>query len=160
MSTTAEAPATATTATTATTAAAGSTEQLEATLLDTLDVLLKMGMTVYDYQPESADVLGRRINKLTACLAGLDDLKHQASDVHIPMALLDVVEAGANPDLFLRDLVQTLTDKNQKSNGRVQSIRMLRQEMEAQVLRNYASRQPLHDHQHQHQHHDLPGTQQ
>ncbi|KAI8923179.1 hypothetical protein BC831DRAFT_514423 [Entophlyctis helioformis] len=63
-------------------------------------------------------------NKLTACLAGLDDLKHQASDVHIPMALLDVVEAGANPDLFLRDLVQTLTDKNQKSNGRVQSIRV------------------------------------
>ncbi|KAL2913516.1 Mediator of RNA polymerase II transcription subunit 10 [Polyrhizophydium stewartii] len=115
---------------------AGALDVLEAKLVETLDTLLKLGMTVFDYQPESGEVLNRRINTLIQCLADLDDMKRDI-DVSIPVSLLEIVDNGINPDLYTSDMVQALVDKNQKTNGRVESIKMLRDELWRELSRNF-----------------------
>ncbi|KAH6562245.1 hypothetical protein BASA50_001186 [Batrachochytrium salamandrivorans] len=111
-------------------------EKLEAKLLETLDTLLKISMTVYDFQPESGAVLNKRIGSLVGCLTDLDGMAN-STDIQVPINLLEVVENGINPDQFTGDVVQTLLDKNQKTNGRIESIKILKDEMRAQLQRNY-----------------------
>eukprot|EP00842_Homolaphlyctis_polyrhiza_P003873 jgi/Hompol1/4487/HPOL_000549-RA len=109
---------------------------LEAKLRQTIDTLLRIAMTVHDFQPESASVLNRRINSLIKCLAEMDDMKGDV-DLQVPMDLLEVVESGVNPDRYVADLVQTLVDKNQKTNGRIDSIKMLRDQLNIQIASNF-----------------------
>ncbi|EGF83434.1 hypothetical protein BATDEDRAFT_22126 [Batrachochytrium dendrobatidis JAM81] len=112
------------------------TEQLEVKLLQTLETLLKISMTVHDFQPESGPVLNTRIETLVQCLLDMNDAKAN-TDIQVPFSLLEVVENGINPDQFTSDLVQTLVDKNQKTKGRIESIKILKDEIRTQLERNY-----------------------
>lgn len=55
------------------------------------------------------------------------DLNERKSDCEttlIPMNMIDVVDAGVNPNQIQKQQIQTLVDKNQKLNGRLKSLKV------------------------------------
>ncbi|KAI8803096.1 mediator complex, subunit Med10, partial [Cladochytrium replicatum] len=111
-------------------------ETLEKKTLSVLDALFNLAVTVYDFQPESTPVLQNRVTDFTKQLAELDRHKNDVN-VRVPLSLIDYVDGGQNPDLHTKELVQTLVDKNQKSSGRIASIKMLSDELKSEVALNY-----------------------
>ncbi|KAI8895933.1 mediator complex, subunit Med10 [Globomyces pollinis-pini] len=104
-------------------------------------VLYKAGVTVSDYQENSDKVLQARIQTLVETLKSLDELKDTVKK-DIPMNMIEVVENGINPALLRKDQIQTLVDKNQKTNGRIQSLKLLKSELESQIEVNYPDLAP------------------
>lgn len=45
-------------------------------------------------------------------------------DTTVPYDIICAVEGDANPDIFTGKLLQVLVDKNQKTNGRIQAIKV------------------------------------
>ncbi|KAI9335376.1 mediator complex, subunit Med10 [Zopfochytrium polystomum] len=113
-------------------------EEAERKLEDALETLLKISITVANYQPESGPVLQRRINEYVTQLADLDVLKEDL-DVRVPLSVLEAIDEGKNPDQLTRDLVQILVDKNQKTNGRVRAMQDFSKELTSELQRNYPS---------------------
>ncbi|KAJ3045782.1 Mediator of RNA polymerase II transcription subunit 10 [Rhizophlyctis rosea] len=100
-------------------------EALDVKLQEIVDVLFKVGITLYDLQPESSEVLFDRIDDYTRLLGEVSDLK-DSLDVPIPQTIIgDYLDQGTNPAAYNQQLLRTLADKNQQANGRVQSLRNL-----------------------------------
>ncbi|KAJ1532425.1 Mediator of RNA polymerase II transcription subunit 10, partial [Cladochytrium tenue] len=107
-----------------------------AKLEELLDSLLKISITVANYQPESAQVLQRRINEYVTHLADLDVLR-EALDVRVPLSILEALDAGKDPDVTTGELVQLAVDANQKTHGRMRALQMLNRDVASEVQRNY-----------------------
>ncbi|KAJ3102132.1 Mediator of RNA polymerase II transcription subunit 10 [Phlyctochytrium planicorne] len=99
--------------------------------------LFRIGVTVYDFQPGSAPILHRRINDLASQMVALDAAKEDLNDVRVPFSLIDFIEEGKNPDIYTKDLIQLLIDKNQKTNGRIQTMKMFRNDLERELLSTF-----------------------
>ncbi|KAJ3216087.1 Mediator of RNA polymerase II transcription subunit 10 [Dinochytrium kinnereticum] len=96
---------------------------VEKKLQEFVNLLFRVGVTVFDFQPGSAPVLYRRINDLASQMEELDSMKDQMSSTRVPFNLLDYIEDGNNPDIYTKDMIQMLIDKNQKTNGRIQMMK-------------------------------------
>ncbi|KAJ3111768.1 Mediator of RNA polymerase II transcription subunit 10 [Phlyctochytrium bullatum] len=117
-------------------------EEVEQKVLELVNLLFRTGVTVYDFQPGGAPILHRRINDIATNMAELDKLKDKLEDIQIPLNLVDFIEDGHNPDIYTKDLVQALVDKNQKTNGRIQMMKQFRNDLEREILTNFPE---LHD---------------
>lgn len=107
---------------------------VECKLIDSLDVLLKLAYTVHHF--EDQDVLYKHLNRLASLLAETgnlltDETNSNLLDIQIPSQIIDLVDNGMNPDLFIKDLLHSLMIRNQHTNGRIQSIKLLKDELEA-----------------------------
>ncbi|KAJ3307098.1 hypothetical protein HDV03_002609 [Kappamyces sp. JEL0829] len=115
---------------------AGTEKQVEKQLVSLTNEMYKSGVTIA-FGRQTA-LLGERINRIVALLSDLDaKCKSGEIEKEIPMNFIEVVDAGVNPDLVQRQQLQTLVDKNQKTNGRIQSLRLFKEELEAQMAVNY-----------------------
>jgi hypothetical protein len=54
----------------------------------------------------------------------LDNMKSGYETTLIPMNMVEIVDAGVNPDQIQKQQIQTLVDKNQKLNGRIRSLKV------------------------------------
>ncbi|KAJ3274900.1 Mediator of RNA polymerase II transcription subunit 10 [Terramyces sp. JEL0728] len=97
--------------------------KVESKLVEISNLLYKTGVTVSNFEENSNEVLHKRLNKIMDCLVDLNQLKDQI-DIDVPLNILEVVESGVNPDLVRKDQIQTLVDKNQKTKGRLEALRV------------------------------------
>ncbi|KAI8853741.1 mediator complex, subunit Med10 [Chytridium lagenaria] len=111
-------------------------------LQDFVNLLFRIGVTVYDFQPGSGPILHRRINDLAAQMEDLEKIKNQLNDIRVPFNLISHIEEGHNPDIYTKDLIQHLVDRNQKTNGRIQTMKQFRSDLEREILANFPD---LHD---------------
>ncbi|KAJ3085215.1 Mediator of RNA polymerase II transcription subunit 10 [Quaeritorhiza haematococci] len=114
----------------------GDLQSLEIKLQEYLDSLLKLCISVYDFQPDCNQVVHRRVNDAVKRLGELDAMKHNL-DVRIPVPLIDFIEDGRNPDVFIKDTIQSMVDKNQKTAGKIKSLTTLESCLESELERNY-----------------------
>ncbi|KAI9206284.1 transcription factor subunit Med10 of mediator complex-domain-containing protein [Polychytrium aggregatum] len=111
-------------------------DSLETTLLGFLDSLLKLGITVSDFQVDSNPVLISRLNEVVSNLGELNSLK-DSIDMQIPIALLECIEDGNNPDLYSRNIVQDVVSKNQRTHGKVQMLETFHSALETEIQHNF-----------------------
>ncbi|KAJ3326216.1 Mediator of RNA polymerase II transcription subunit 10 [Boothiomyces sp. JEL0866] len=115
--------------------------KVESKLVEISNLLYKTGVTVSNFEENSNEVLHRRLNKIMDCLVDLNQLKEQI-DIDVPLNILEVVESGVNPDLVRKDQIQTLVDKNQKTKGRLEALKMFKNDLTAQIELNYPELKP------------------
>ena len=56
--------------------------------------------------------------------------------LELPWSVLEAVDRGENPQAMIREQVQTLVDKNQKTHGRIVAIQQLKEQLEKSLLAN------------------------
>ncbi|KAJ3076035.1 RNA polymerase II mediator complex subunit [Podochytrium sp. JEL0797] len=123
---------------------------LEKNIMRTIDTLFKISATTFDYQPDSAPVLHKRINRLTTNLQDVDSAAQQVH-MNVPMSAIELsqlshvssydgyrcIESGGNPDTYTKDMTQVLVDKNQKTNGIITSVKNLHDQLAEEIRKNY-----------------------
>ncbi|KAI9092709.1 transcription factor subunit Med10 of mediator complex-domain-containing protein [Phlyctochytrium arcticum] len=102
------------------------------------DFLLRFGTEVHDYAGDDPDVVWNQLDAMTERLAELDVLKDNIpGDLQIPMAVLEHIDEGGNPDVFMKDWLQTLVDKNQDMKGKFDAYQDFESEIEDQLRNNF-----------------------
>ncbi|KAK0404931.1 hypothetical protein QR680_017707 [Steinernema hermaphroditum] len=64
--------------------------------------------------------LNERLHTLISGLQELDALKNHFGDVKVPLALLDCVNEGKNPNVFERDTLRKVETMNAEMNGKIE----------------------------------------
>jgi hypothetical protein len=100
------------------------TSETQQKLLDLVHLILKTGMSIDSTQ------LPTRINEI---VQSLSQLESDPTDFSIPLNVLECVDNGINPDLILKQQLQTIVDKNQKTKGRILSLELLKDEITNQM---------------------------
>ncbi|KAJ3221400.1 hypothetical protein HK099_003547 [Clydaea vesicula] len=95
--------------------------KIENQILKLLDAQYKLSLTIHDFQ--SSAVLHERVNNLIIELRNLDNLKN-LSNLKIPPQLIEYIHNNKNPDIYSKQLFQSLADKNQKTSGRINAIKV------------------------------------
>ncbi|KAJ3283779.1 hypothetical protein BCR33DRAFT_712331 [Rhizoclosmatium globosum] len=109
---------------------------LEKSIASTIDTLLKISATTFDYQADSGPVLQRRITKLTNNLANVE-AAGQAVETNVPLSAVECIESGASPDTYTKSITQVLVDKNQKTNGIITAVTNLHNQLAEEIRKNY-----------------------
>jgi hypothetical protein len=102
-----------------------------------VNMIFKAGVTLSDIKTDTNSILHERLQKVTLLLKELEELDYD--DYLVPMNVIEYsilircVDNGMNPDLIKRDQLQTIIDKNQKTNGRLKSIKLFHDELRGQM---------------------------
>jgi hypothetical protein len=102
---------------------------MESKMIDLINTLYKAAQTTIDYQPDSAKLLDKRLKHVSALLAEIDQLA-DTIDLKVPIAQINSLNMGNNPQEMLQNSVKILVDRNQKTNGRIQNMKLLKDEIE------------------------------
>ncbi|KAJ3035844.1 hypothetical protein HK097_004090 [Rhizophlyctis rosea] len=119
-------------------------EALDYKLQEAIDVLYTISSQAADFPADAKpDTLFDRIpgflrsDNYTQLLSDLNDLKDQL-DVPIPVDVLSShLDQGGNPQNYNKLWLETLADKNQHANGRVQALRQVQSLLESHLQTTY-----------------------
>lgn len=109
-------------------------KEVENNTLAVIDSLYRLGVSLHDFQ--SLPIVHQRVNQYISNLAMLADKAGQVEQEAIPGALIHTISTS-NPELYTKELVQTLIDKNQKTAGKISTLEMFSADLEKQVAVNY-----------------------
>ncbi|XP_064393720.1 mediator of RNA polymerase II transcription subunit 10-like [Halichondria panicea] len=87
------------------------TEVLQYQLESFIENLRTIGVIAGDFQQHGQNNFNEKLNGAIENMRQLDRLKDEYSDLHVPLAVLEYVDEGRNPELFTRhQLERTLSD--------------------------------------------------
>lgn len=101
---------------------------LEARTRRVADALFELATAAAHVEPGAERQVGEKVNATVASLAELDAIKDRIETL-VPKDVLDLVDAGRNPDSHTRTFVNRLASENQYSVGQHESIRRFRDEL-------------------------------
>ncbi|CAJ0562795.1 unnamed protein product, partial [Mesorhabditis spiculigera] len=101
-------------------------QQLENTLEQFQENARHLGIIVSDFTPNAQDSLNRKIHTLLTGLQGLDRLRHDFDDVRVPLELLDFLDQGKNPQLYNKECLERVLEKNKEANGKIELFKRFR----------------------------------
>ncbi|OMJ21843.1 Mediator of RNA polymerase II transcription subunit 10 [Smittium culicis] len=99
-------------------------DKVEDLLLEITEALAEIGVTVYDYQPESELLLHERVDKLIKKFSLLNSLSKNLN-LSIPAEILNCIEENINPELYNKDFLERTAAENQFLNGKSIAISKL-----------------------------------
>ncbi|KAK9761151.1 RNA polymerase II mediator complex subunit [Basidiobolus ranarum] len=109
---------------------------LELRLKELVESLLEIGITAYDFQAESGDLLNQRIGDLVNSYSQLNELK-DSIDIQVPFDVLSFIEDGKNPDLFTREYVERLAAESHFTNGKIEAMKDFRGILENELNQTF-----------------------
>ncbi|KAK0404932.1 hypothetical protein QR680_017708 [Steinernema hermaphroditum] len=95
-------------------------QRLERTLEQLQENVRQLGAIASSFHPLSQEPLNERLHTLISGLQELDALKNHFGDVKVPLALLDCVNEGKNPNVFERDTLRKVETMNAEMNGKIE----------------------------------------
>lgn len=79
-------------------------KELLDTIKDLTETVNYVGIIAHDFQPQSQEVLNRKINNMVKGLTKLNELKDNFENVMVPMEVLNYIDQGKNPQLYTQVL--------------------------------------------------------
>ncbi|WFD18246.1 hypothetical protein MCAP1_000445 [Malassezia caprae] len=114
---------------------------LETRTLAVVDALYDLAARAADGQPSSVLGVGESVNHVIRRLADIDVMRGHIH-AQVPKDVLDLVDAGRNPDSHTRSLVNRLASENQYSLGQHESIQSFRNKLGQALAEHFPALQP------------------
>ncbi|WFD21643.1 hypothetical protein MEQU1_000298 [Malassezia equina] len=114
---------------------------LETRTLAVVDALYELAARAADGQPTSVLGVGESVNHVVRRLADIDVMRGHIH-AQIPKDVLDLVDAGRNPDSHTRSLMNRLASENQYSLGQHESIQAFRDTLGQALAAQFPALQP------------------
>jgi mediator of RNA polymerase II transcription subunit 10 len=105
-------------------------EKVDEKVTEVINTLLKTGLSISKCSPETMTRIETVIEKLSA----LSSLQTQ---IQVPINVIQAVDGGVNPLVLEKNQMNALVDKNQKTKGRIESLRAFRAELANLIKSNY-----------------------
>lgn len=89
-----------------------------------VDLLYQLAVCSADVQEGSQHLVANKVNECIKALAALDATKDELHHAHmmVPQEVLDMLDAGKNPDIHTRNFVNRLASENQYSYGQHRAV--------------------------------------
>ncbi|KAJ3187904.1 hypothetical protein HDU85_006297 [Gaertneriomyces sp. JEL0708] len=112
-------------------AAAGN---FEASIQQYLQALLDLGRAVYHVPEgnENETIVADKMDEVIQALGVLDEAKETVT-TRLPLAVVEQIDEGNNPDGLLQEWVKALIDKNHRANGQMKAMQALQQDLHARL---------------------------
>uniref|UniRef100_A0A1I7ZF30 Mediator of RNA polymerase II transcription subunit 10 n=1 Tax=Steinernema glaseri TaxID=37863 RepID=A0A1I7ZF30_9BILA len=94
--------------------------RLERTLEQLQENVRQLGVIASCFQPQSQEPFNQRLHTLISGLQELDALRNHFADVKVPLALLDCINEGRNPNVFDRETLKEVEARNAAVNGKIE----------------------------------------
>lgn len=104
--------------------------EAEDLVIEVVNTLLKTGLSIAKSSSETTERVSQVVSKLLS-LSRVQTLKK------VPINLIQVVDGGVNPLELEKNQLKALADKNQKTKGRIESLKFFRDELALLVKANY-----------------------
>ncbi|SHO76219.1 Similar to S.cerevisiae protein NUT2 (Subunit of the RNA polymerase II mediator complex) [Malassezia sympodialis ATCC 42132] len=114
---------------------------LETRTLAVVDALYDLAARAADGQPSSVLGVGESVNHVVRRLADIDAMRGHIH-ARIPKDVLDLVDAGRNPDSHTRSLMNRLASENQYSLGQHEAIQAFRDKLGQALAEQFPALQP------------------
>ncbi|KAL1916334.1 uncharacterized protein VTP21DRAFT_5951 [Calcarisporiella thermophila] len=111
-------------------------QSLELKIKELIETLFELSIMVYDFQPESNELIYKKINDLVQHYSSLDHMK-DLLELQIPQEVVRYVEEGRNPDLCTREFVQQAAVQNQVTCGKIEAMKNFRNVLSEEMTRAF-----------------------
>ena len=106
---------------------------MDATLCSTVELLRQIGLIAADFTPQAQEALIAKMQQLVVALTELDSLKGSVSNVQVPIELLSYLEAGSNPDLYTKELLDKAMETQATEASQQSAYRELYKTLQARL---------------------------
>lgn len=113
-----------------------SREVIENKLIDALETLGQIRVSVANHESADEHVLQQRVDKLVRGYAEIHGLKDQLK-INIPEEVLAYIKDGRNPDEFSSQFTERVASENQFTNGKISSLTNFKQEFESKLKEHF-----------------------
>eukprot|EP01087_Luapelamoeba_hula_P004366 TRINITY_DN14308_c0_g1_i1.p1 TRINITY_DN14308_c0_g1~~TRINITY_DN14308_c0_g1_i1.p1 ORF type:complete len:135 (+),score=30.99 TRINITY_DN14308_c0_g1_i1:479-883(+) len=98
---------------------------LEQQLEGLIETLRQLGVTVEEFTETSQPAFTAKLLQAVQQMQALESTHHDCDDEDIPMAVFKYIDEGANPDLYVKDLLDTCISTNEATKGKQESFEYL-----------------------------------
>ncbi|KAL2043199.1 hypothetical protein N7G274_004259 [Stereocaulon virgatum] len=120
-----------------------SADSVDDRLKTVIQNLFEIQSNVHGYLgPETQQGLVRNIHQLTTSLSALSDSSSALSDsssalpVHLPPEIIDYIDQGRNPDIYTRELVESVQRSNQFLKGKSEAFAGFRDCLADEIIKH------------------------
>ncbi|CCF53045.1 hypothetical protein NDA18_003149 [Ustilago nuda] len=106
---------------------------LETRVRSVVDLLYQLAVCSADVQEGSQHLVANKVNECIKALAALDATKEELHRAHlmVPQDVLEMLDAGKNPDIHTRNFVNRLASENQYSYGQHTAVERYKDKLDA-----------------------------
>ncbi|CAD5124197.1 DgyrCDS12497 [Dimorphilus gyrociliatus] len=101
-------------------------EQLEQQLELFIEHSRQLGIMVADFQPQSQEVLNKKLNNMITVMKDLDRMRGSVQDVQVPVDVFEYIDQGRNPQLYTKECMEKSKAKNEEVRGKIEALNKLR----------------------------------
>ncbi|EGG20473.1 putative mediator complex subunit 10 [Cavenderia fasciculata] len=95
------------------------------TVEDLVEELRRTIIVVEEFQNQSQPLLFERLNKIIGYYGKIESQKKQFDRAEIPLEIFNVIDQSKNPDLYVKETLQNCINANERSKGKIESIRII-----------------------------------
>ncbi|CAJ0948734.1 unnamed protein product, partial [Mesorhabditis belari] len=101
-------------------------QTLERTLEQFQENARQMGIVASDFLPRNQENFNHKIHTLITGLQELDRARNNFDDIRIPLELLEFLDQGKNPQLYNKECLERVLNKNRQVNGKIELYKRFR----------------------------------
>mmetsp|Transcript_1790 Transcript_1790/g.5577 ORF Transcript_1790/g.5577 Transcript_1790/m.5577 type:complete len:177 (-) Transcript_1790:71-601(-) len=111
-------------------------ETLSREVLGTIQALDNASVLIEDYRTDSHERLIQTFNEIVDQFSKVERtvaLNPDLAEIQVPLALLDCVDKGKNPELFTKQSLDECVAQNKATKGRLDALRVFRDTLESEL---------------------------
>ncbi|KAF2078044.1 hypothetical protein CYY_000682 [Polysphondylium violaceum] len=94
-------------------------------------------IVVEEFQTPSQQLLYNKLNNIISLFEKIESNRHVFNDVEIPLEIFRVIDQSKNPDLYVKETLQNCLSANEKTKGKVESIRSFKNDLEKHIADSF-----------------------
>ncbi|CAK9304082.1 unnamed protein product [Gordionus sp. m RMFG-2023] len=108
-------------------------ENMEHQLEELIEHIRLLEIMVCDFQPQSQNNLNHQLNSIIKSLQDLQKSKAIIYDIQIPLDLIEYVDKGLTPEIYIKDYMDKCLFKNEEAKNRVESLKKFKDTLMTEI---------------------------
>ncbi|GAM21938.1 hypothetical protein SAMD00019534_051130 [Acytostelium subglobosum LB1] len=108
----------------------GNPQELLKTVEDLVEELNRSIIVIEEFQSQSQPVLFEKLGKIITLYKKVESQKDLFDNVEIPLEIFKVIDQSKNPDLYVKETLQNCLVANERTKGKIESIKSFRNELD------------------------------
>eukprot|EP01132_Coremiostelium_polycephalum_P000846 gene846-1055_t len=108
-------------------------QQVLQSVEELVEELRRSIIVVEEFQSQSQQLLFDKLNKIIGLYERIENQKHHYNNIEIPFEIFRVIDQSKNPDLFVKESLQNCLSANEKTKGKIESIKGFKNELDKHI---------------------------
>ncbi|EFA86244.1 putative mediator complex subunit 10 [Heterostelium album PN500] len=112
-------------------------QELMLTVEELVEELRKTIIVVEEFQTQSQSLLFEKLGKIISLYRKVENQKNLFDNLEIPLEIFRVIDQSKNPDLYVKETLQNCLAANERTKGKIESIKSFKDELDGHIANAY-----------------------